>query len=45
MNAPRKLSIREKVAAGISSVILIAIVVYWIVQVIGVMEMLELAYG
>jgi hypothetical protein len=45
MNSPRKLSIREKVAAGISGVILIAIVVYWITQIVGVMEMLELAYG
>jgi hypothetical protein len=45
MNSPRKLSTREKVAAGISGSILVAIVIYWIMQVIGVIEMLKLAYG
>ena len=45
MNAPHKLSTREKIAAGVSGVILIATVIYWITQIIGVMEMLELAYG
>jgi hypothetical protein len=45
MNAPSKLSTQEKVAAGISGAILVAIVVYWITQVLGVIEMLKLAYG
>jgi hypothetical protein len=45
MNSPRKLSPREKVAAGVSGSILVAIVIYWITQIIGVMEMLKLAYG
>jgi hypothetical protein len=45
MNSPQKLSTREKVAAGISGGILIAIVIYWITQIFGVIEMLKLAYG
>lgn len=41
----KKLSIRELVA-GISSVALIVTAfVYWGIQIDGVMEMLELAYG
>lgn len=35
----------EKVAAGSSAVIITAGIVFWIIQIRGVMEMLELAYG
>lgn len=45
MNAPRKLSTQEKVAAVTAGGILVAIVIYWITQIIGVIEMLKLAYG
>jgi hypothetical protein len=45
MNSPRKFSTREKIAAGISGGILVVIVIYWITQIVGVMEMLKLAYG
>ena len=46
MNSERhKLSTREKVAAGVSAAIVLATVIYWITQIAGVMEMLELAYG
>ncbi len=41
----RKLDTREKVAAISSLVIIAVVVVYWGVQISGVMEMLELAYG
>jgi hypothetical protein len=39
------LSTREKVAAIISGAIIIGAIIYWIVQIIGVMEILKLAYG
>jgi len=45
MNAPAKYSTQEKIAAGISGGILIVIVIYWAIQIAGVMEMLKLAYG
>jgi hypothetical protein len=40
-----KLSTQEKVAAAMSAAILIAGAVYWIVQILGVIETLKLAYG
>jgi hypothetical protein len=45
VNEQRKLSTREKVAAGVSAVVVVAIVIYWIAQIAGVIEMLKLAYG
>jgi hypothetical protein len=45
MNASRKLSTQEKVAAVVSGGIIVAMVIYWITQIIGVIEMLRLAYG
>jgi hypothetical protein len=45
VNEQRKLSTQEKVAAGVSAVMLLAIVIYWITQIAGVIEMLKLAYG
>lgn len=38
-------STREKVALAVSGGILLAIVIYWITQIVGVIEMLKLAYG
>lgn len=37
--------ILEKVALGASSVIIAAAVVYWTIQIVGVIEFLQLAYG
>lgn len=45
MKSPNKLSTREKVAAAISSGIILLIVIYWVTQIAGVMEMLKRAYG
>jgi hypothetical protein len=45
MNAPRKLSTQEKIATAAAGGILLAIVIYWITQIVGVIEMLRLAYG
>jgi hypothetical protein len=45
VNEKRKLSTQEKVAAGVSAAMLVAIVIYWITQIAGVIEMLKLAYG
>ncbi len=36
---------REIVSLGISSVIIVVALVYWAIQIGGVMEMLEMAYG
>ena len=41
----RRMNLREKIAAAVSLVIVLTAAVYWIVQIRGVMEMLELAYG
>lgn len=35
----------EITAAAVSAAILITAAVYWIIQIRGVMEMLEMAYG
>ncbi|HVF15313.1 MAG TPA: hypothetical protein VNA21_00320 [Steroidobacteraceae bacterium] len=45
MNERPKLSTQEKVAAGVSAIVLLAIAIYWITQIAGVIEMLKLAYG
>ena len=45
MNAPRNMSTQEKVAVATAGGILLAIVIYWITQIVGVIEMLKLAYG
>jgi hypothetical protein len=45
MSNERKVSTREKIAAGVSGALVLAIVVYWITQIAGVVEMLRLAYG
>lgn len=41
----KKLDTLEKVAAGVSVAVLASGVIYWVVQVFGVIEMLQLAYG
>lgn len=35
----------EKVAAVVSAAIILTAAVYWIIQIRGVMEMLEMAHG
>jgi hypothetical protein len=42
---PSTFDTREKIALGISAVIVVASIVYWISQVMGALEMLRLAYG
>lgn len=41
----RKISVQEVVAIASSSVVIVVALVYWSIQIDGVMEMLELAYG
>jgi len=35
----------EKVAAGVSVAMIVAFIVYWVVQIGGALEMLRIAYG
>lgn len=39
------ISTREKVAVAVSSSIIVISLLYWTVQIRGVLELLELAYG
>ncbi|HEY0681446.1 MAG TPA: hypothetical protein VGD45_03895 [Steroidobacter sp.] len=45
MNAVATLSTREKIALGVSGAIVLASLVYWLVQISDVIETLRLAYG
>jgi hypothetical protein len=45
MTEPKKMSTREVIAAVVSGAMVISAVVYWIVQIDGVLEMFELAKG
>jgi len=45
MTAEKKFDTREKIAALVSAVITVAAVVYWIIQIAGVIEMSKLASG
>jgi hypothetical protein len=45
MTTHHKPSLREKIAIAVSGAIVLAALIYWIVQIRAVMEMLELAYG
>lgn len=45
MNANKTISTREKIAIAASAVIVLGAIVYWAVQIVGVLEILELAYG
>jgi hypothetical protein len=40
-----QLTTQEKIAAAVSAAILLAGGIYWIVQIAGVIETLQLAYG
>ncbi len=40
-----RLGTQEKIAVGFSAAILLAAAVYWIVQILDVIETLRLAYG
>lgn len=41
----RIMSRRERVALSVSAAVVAFMVVYWIVQIVGVVRMLRLAYG
>jgi hypothetical protein len=45
MGETKGLGTREKIAAVVSAAIVLTFVVYWIVQIDGVMDMLKLANG
>ncbi len=45
MSASSPMSTQEKVAIAAAGGILVASLIYWITQVVGVIEMLRLAYG
>jgi len=45
MTTPKKMSTRELVSAIISGAIVLTAVVYWIIQIQGVMEMFKLESG
>jgi hypothetical protein len=41
----RAMDIRERIALVVSSAIVLVSTCYWIAQIVGVIEMLRLAYG
>lgn len=45
MVAFKSLNVREKIAVVTSSAVLTAGVIYWLFQVKGMIELLQLAYG
>jgi hypothetical protein len=45
MATQKSFDTREKIAITVGAAILIASVIYWVNQILGVMEMLKLAYG
>jgi hypothetical protein len=45
MTAAKRLSRQEMIAVGVSAAILLASVIYWIVQIGDVIATLKLAYG
>jgi hypothetical protein len=45
MSVERRYPVRELTAIIVSGVVIIASLCYWVAQVIGVIEMLRLAYG
>jgi len=45
MNSQKPASLQERLAALISAAIVLTLIVYWIVQIKGVMQMLDLAAG
>lgn len=45
MTDSRPIKTMEKIAAIVSGAIIASAVIYWTIQVIGVFEFLEMAYG
>jgi hypothetical protein len=45
MTEPAKTSTREKIAIVVSAAIVVSSIIYWIIQIAGVMEELKKAYG
>ena len=45
MQVATKLNAREKIAVAVSAAIVLAIAVYWLVQIKDVLATLKLAYG
>ena len=45
MTTQKSFDTREKIALAVGAAILIVSVIYWVNQILGVMEMLRLAYG
>jgi len=45
MSEEKNLGRQEKIAVAVSAAIILTVVVYWIVQINGVMDMLKLANG
>jgi len=45
MSEGENLGTQEKIATAVSVVILLTVVIYWIVQINGVMDMMKLANG
>jgi len=45
MGTEKNFGTQEKIAAVVSAAIILTLIVYWIVQIDGVMDMLELANG
>ncbi len=45
MSDEKNFGTQEKIAATVSAAIILTVVVYWIVQINGVMDMMKLANG
>lgn len=45
MNSPKPATLQERIAAIVSAAIVLTLIVYWIVQIKGVLHMLDLAAG
>ena len=45
MTSVRRMTLREKIATAISGGVVLFMIVYWLIQIVGVIEMLRLAYG
>lgn len=45
MNMKNGMSTQEKISLIVSGAIVLGAIVYWIVQIVGVLEVLEMAYG
>ena len=45
MNEQPRFGLREKIAIALSGAIVVASIVYWVLQVIDVIDTLKMAYG